>query len=164
MAITVVPGPGGGCCAFEPPRGNERWRSRQSERCVTHSYTVTLSTELAGSTTPAAATLFVASRLRMRWSELGCWSAEVADTRLPPWDCKSWTWNPHGSLLGCSTIELMIGLAIEAQRKSTGRRLSQRVTLVTPNRRGPLAAGTSLTKERCWSKRVGGARQIPSSG
>jgi hypothetical protein len=114
MGITVVPTGQRLLCFRAPQRGNERWRSRESERCVTLSYTDTLSTELVGSTTPAAATLFVASRLRMRWSELGCWSAEVADTRLHPWDCKSWNWNPHGSLLGCSTIELMIGLANEA--------------------------------------------------
>ena len=35
------------------------------KRCVTLSYTDTLSTELAGSATPAAATQFVVSRLRM---------------------------------------------------------------------------------------------------
>ena len=87
-----------GRCAFEH-QGDAQWRRRGSERCVTLSYTDTLPTELAGSTTPAAATLFVASRLRMRWSELGGWSAEVVDTRLHLWGCKSWNWSPHGRII-----------------------------------------------------------------
>jgi hypothetical protein len=67
------------------------WRSRELERSGKLSYTDTLSTELAGSTTPAAVILFVACRLRRRWSELGGWyAAEMADTRLHPLDCACW--------------------------------------------------------------------------
>ena len=67
------------------------WRALELERSGKLSYTDTLSTELAGSTTPAAVILFVAFRLRMRWSELGGWyAAEMADTRLHPRDCACW--------------------------------------------------------------------------
>jgi len=67
------------------------WRSRELERSGKLSYTDTLSNELTGSTTPAAVILFVACRLRRRWSELGGWyAAEMADTRLHPLDCAFW--------------------------------------------------------------------------
>jgi len=67
------------------------WRSRELERSGKLSYTDTLSTELTGSTTPAAVILFVACRLRRRWSELGGWyAAQMADTRLHPLDCACW--------------------------------------------------------------------------
>jgi hypothetical protein len=66
------------------------WRSRELKRSGKLSYADTLSTELTGSTTPAAVILFVACRLRRRWSELGGWYAEMADTRLHPLDCACW--------------------------------------------------------------------------
>jgi hypothetical protein len=97
-AISVRLGTARARCASEYP-GDAQWRSRGSKRCVTLSDTDTLSTELAGSTTPAAAILFVVSRLRMRWSELGGWSAEVPDTRLHPWDCRSCSWSPQGRII-----------------------------------------------------------------
>jgi hypothetical protein len=62
-------------------------RSRELERCVKLSYTDTLSTELAGSTIRAVVTLFTACRLRRRWSGLGGWYNEMADTTLLPMDC-----------------------------------------------------------------------------
>ena len=64
--------------------------SRELKRSGKLSYMDTLSTELAGSTTPAAVILFVACRLRRRWSELGGWYAEMADTRFHPLDCACW--------------------------------------------------------------------------
>jgi len=66
------------------------WMSRELKRSGKLSYMDTLSTELAGSTTPAAVILFVACRLRRRWSELGGWYAEMADTRFHPLDCACW--------------------------------------------------------------------------
>ena len=67
------------------------WRSRELERSGKLGCTDTLSTELTGSTTPAAVILFVACRLRRRWSELGGWyAAQMADTRLHPLDCACW--------------------------------------------------------------------------
>ena len=67
------------------------WRSRELERSGKLGCTDTLSTELTGSTTPAAVILFVACRLRRRWSELGGWyAAQMADTRLHPLDCAFW--------------------------------------------------------------------------
>ena len=66
------------------------WRSREPECSGKLSYPDTLSTELAGSTTPAAVTLFAACRLRRRWLGLGGWYNEVTDTRLRALDCACW--------------------------------------------------------------------------